>query len=174
VAHVKDLKLPTAVEVVLPPERTIAACRPPSAAEEEEEARSPVPRPPLRAGAKATARQAEESKRDVMLVVGLWQPGRTLFRQSLTIVGFSRRRQVAERLSGELRALERGVHRRSRSGPSVSCTSARARRYEELVLLKPHTFMNRSGESVREAMSFFEIPVRARWSCTTSSICRFA
>jgi PTH1 family peptidyl-tRNA hydrolase len=32
---------------------------------------------------------------------------------------------------------------------------------EELVLLKPLTFMNRSGESVRKAMSFFEIPVQS-------------
>jgi peptidyl-tRNA hydrolase, PTH1 family len=29
----------------------------------------------------------------------------------------------------------------------------------ELVLLKPLTYMNRSGESVRKAMSFFKIPV---------------
>jgi PTH1 family peptidyl-tRNA hydrolase len=32
---------------------------------------------------------------------------------------------------------------------------------QELVLLKPQTFMNASGKSVRKAMSFFEIPVQS-------------
>jgi PTH1 family peptidyl-tRNA hydrolase len=32
---------------------------------------------------------------------------------------------------------------------------------EQLVLLKPLTYMNRSGESVRKAMAFFQIPVES-------------
>jgi PTH1 family peptidyl-tRNA hydrolase len=32
---------------------------------------------------------------------------------------------------------------------------------EQLVLLKPLTYMNRSGESVRKAMSFFKIPAQS-------------
>jgi PTH1 family peptidyl-tRNA hydrolase len=86
-----------------------------------------------------------------MLVVGLGNPG-ARYSGSPHNVGFRVLDWFAERLHAER--------------PRVAWTE----RFEaelalgqldacELVLLKPLTFMNRSGTSVKKAMSFFEIPL---------------
>jgi PTH1 family peptidyl-tRNA hydrolase len=82
-----------------------------------------------------------------MLVVGLGNPG-TRYSRTPHNVGFRVLDGLApastpwtERFEGELLVTQ--VHEQS------------------LVLLKPLTFMNDSGKSVRRAMSFFEIPVQS-------------
>jgi PTH1 family peptidyl-tRNA hydrolase len=97
-----------------------------------------------------------------MLVVGLGNPG-ARYSGSPHNVGFCVLDKLAEHLSGG--ASSSGAA----ASPAAPDWTDRFRAQllvarvdsEELVLLKPLTFMNRSGESVREAMSFFEIPVQS-------------
>lgn len=97
-----------------------------------------------------------------MLVVGLGNPG-ARYSGSPHNVGFCVLDKLAEHLSP-------GASSSSvAASPAVPDWSKRFDAQmllahvdsEELVLLKPLTFMNRSGESVRQAMSFFEIPVNS-------------
>ncbi len=97
-----------------------------------------------------------------MLVVGLGNPG-TRYSRTPHNVGF----RVLDRLA----PIITGGH--VTGGPVISGQAPRwQERFEgellvtrvddrELVLLKPLTFMNGSGKSVRKAMSFFEIPVQS-------------
>jgi PTH1 family peptidyl-tRNA hydrolase len=90
-----------------------------------------------------------------MLVVGLGNPGER-YLGSPHNVGF----RVLDSLLGELSSCVRGASMGGSGGWSRRFNADLARANidaEELVLLKPLTFMNRSGESVREAMSFFKI-----------------
>jgi peptidyl-tRNA hydrolase, PTH1 family len=88
-----------------------------------------------------------------MLVVGLGNPG-PRYAGSPHNVGF--------------RVLDHFAERHAISHPATGGHAAWSQRFDaelgmaqvagnELVLLKPLTFMNRSGESVRKAMSFFKI-----------------
>ncbi|HKO94297.1 MAG TPA: aminoacyl-tRNA hydrolase [Polyangiaceae bacterium] len=102
-----------------------------------------------------------------MLVVGLGNPG-ARYSGTPHNVGFCVLDRLAEHLSG-------GASSASASSSLAAASSAApewADRFdaqllmarldsEELVLLKPLTFMNRSGRSVRQAMTFFEIPVQS-------------
>jgi len=97
-----------------------------------------------------------------MLVVGLGNPG-ARYSGSPHNVGFCVLDKLAEHLSGGASGS------RAAASPAAPDWTDRFRAQllvarvdsEELVLLKPLTFMNRSGESVREAMNFFEIPVQS-------------
>ncbi len=90
-----------------------------------------------------------------MLVVGLGNPG-PRYAGSPHNVGF---RVVDHFAEHHLLAEHRGSNRAvwsERFDAELAMTSIDA---EQLVLLKPLTYMNRSGESVRKAMSFFKIAV---------------
>jgi peptidyl-tRNA hydrolase, PTH1 family len=97
-----------------------------------------------------------------MLVVGLGNPG-ARYSGSPHNVGFCVLDKLAEHLSAGASSSS------AAASPAVRDWSKRFDAQmllahvdsEELVLLKPLTFMNRSGESVRKAMSFFEIPVES-------------
>ena len=97
-----------------------------------------------------------------MLVVGLGNPG-ARYSGSPHNVGFCVLDKLAEHLCAGASSSS------SAASPAVPDWSERFDAQlllahvdsEELVLLKPLTFMNRSGESVRKAMSFFEIPVQS-------------
>lgn len=81
-----------------------------------------------------------------MLVVGLGNPG-TRYARTPHNVGF----RVLDRLAPATGSWS------ERFQGQLLVTQVEA---EELVLLKPLTFMNSSGKSVRKAMTFFEIPVQ--------------
>ena len=90
-----------------------------------------------------------------MLVVGLGNPG-PRYAGSPHNVGF----RVVDHFAEHHRLTEpRGANRAvwsERFDAELAMTSVDS---EQLVLLKPLTFMNRSGESVRKVMSFFKIAV---------------
>ena len=86
-----------------------------------------------------------------MLVVGLGNPG-ARYSGSPHNVGFRVLDRFAERLDVE----RSHVAWTERFEAEVALGHVDA---NELVLLKPLTFMNRSGTSVKKAMSFFEIPL---------------
>jgi len=86
-----------------------------------------------------------------MLVVGLGNPG-ARYSGSPHNVGF----RVLERLAGHLNAESPRVAWTERFQAELALLRVDA---GELILLKPLTFMNASGTSVKKAMSFFEIPV---------------
>jgi PTH1 family peptidyl-tRNA hydrolase len=79
----------------------------------------------------------------VLLVVGLGNPGEKYARTRHN-VGF----MVVDRLAEELKA---GPFREKFSGLFVRVTQP------DVVLLKPLTYMNLSGESVQQAMKFFKV-----------------
>jgi PTH1 family peptidyl-tRNA hydrolase len=81
-----------------------------------------------------------------MLVVGLGNPG-TRYARTPHNVGF----RVLDRLVPT-------AHWSERFEGQLLVTQIDA---EELVLLKPLTFMNTSGKSVRKAMTFFKIPTQS-------------
>lgn len=81
-----------------------------------------------------------------MLVVGLGNPG-TRYARTPHNVGF----RVLDRLAPASSSWS------ERFEGQLLVTQLEA---EELVLLKPLTFMNASGKSVRKAMTFFEIPAQ--------------
>jgi peptidyl-tRNA hydrolase, PTH1 family len=81
-----------------------------------------------------------------MLVVGLGNPG-TRYSRTPHNVGF----RVLDRLAPATGSWS------ERFEGQLLVTQVDA---EELVLLKPLTFMNASGKSVRKAMTFFEIPAQ--------------
>jgi peptidyl-tRNA hydrolase, PTH1 family len=86
-----------------------------------------------------------------MLVVGLGNPGER-YANTLHNVGF----RVLEQLAGRFSVgAVSGADWRARF--QGECLTAE-RGGDKLVLLKPQTFMNRSGESVRLAAAFFKIP----------------
>ncbi len=87
-----------------------------------------------------------------MLVVGLGNPGRR-YAGSPHNAGFRVLDRFVDARLGEARV---GWAERFEAEVVVACLAA-----EQLVLLKPLTFMNRSGESVRKAMTFFEISERS-------------
>jgi PTH1 family peptidyl-tRNA hydrolase len=87
-----------------------------------------------------------------MLVVGLGNPG-PRYVGSPHNVGFRVVDRFAEYHLGAGRA---AWAERFEAQLAVAALDA-----AELVLLKPLTYMNRSGESVRKAMSFFKIPVES-------------
>jgi PTH1 family peptidyl-tRNA hydrolase len=81
------------------------------------------------------------------LVVGLGNPGPKYARNRHN-VGFMALDRLAERLSaGAFREKFKGLYAKAEH-PSG-----------EVVMLKPRTFMNLSGESVQPAMRFFKVPV---------------
>lgn len=82
-----------------------------------------------------------------MLVVGLGNPG-TRYARTPHNVGF----RVLDRLAPASAAWS------ERFQGQLLVTRLEA---QELVLLKPLTFMNASGKSVRKAMTFFEVPVQS-------------
>jgi PTH1 family peptidyl-tRNA hydrolase len=82
----------------------------------------------------------------VLLVVGLGNPG-AKYAQTRHNVGF----RVVERVADALKA---GPFREKFSGLFTRVTSP------DVVLLKPMTFMNLSGESVQQAMKFFKVELR--------------
>jgi PTH1 family peptidyl-tRNA hydrolase len=84
-----------------------------------------------------------------MLVVGLGNPG-PRYVGSPHNVGFRVLDHFAERHLGAGRA---GWAERFEAQLALTAVAG-----AELVLLKPLTYMNRSGESVRKAMSFYKIP----------------
>lgn len=84
------------------------------------------------------------------LVVGLGNPG-ARYAGSPHNAGFRVVERLAERHAGSGRAVWTG-----RLAGELSMLTLDAHR---LVLLKPLTYMNRSGHSVRQALQFFEIPV---------------
>jgi peptidyl-tRNA hydrolase, PTH1 family len=90
-----------------------------------------------------------------MLVVGLGNPG-PRYAGSPHNVGF----RVVDHFAEHHRLTEpRGANRAvwsERFDAELAMTSVDS---EQLVLLKPLTFMNRSGESVHKVMSFFKIAV---------------
>jgi PTH1 family peptidyl-tRNA hydrolase len=86
-----------------------------------------------------------------MLVVGLGNPG-ARYSGSPHNVGF----RVLDRLAENLRVESSRVPWTERFEAELALLRVDAR---ELVLLKPLTFMNASGTSVKKAMSFFEIPL---------------
>ena len=96
-----------------------------------------------------------------MLVVGLGNPG-SRYAGSPHNVGFRVVDHLAERHAGipshsaaETAAGKAGAWRERFDARLCVCTVDAC----ELVLLEPMTFMNRSGESVRKAMAFFQIDV---------------
>jgi peptidyl-tRNA hydrolase, PTH1 family len=93
-----------------------------------------------------------------MLVVGLGNPG-ARYADTPHNVGFRVVDHVAERHSLSERPF--GVGRAGWTERFDAHVTMAAIDTEQLVLLKPQTYMNRSGESVRKAMSFFKIPVES-------------
>jgi PTH1 family peptidyl-tRNA hydrolase len=97
-----------------------------------------------------------------LLVVGLGNPG-TRYSHTPHNVGF----RVLDRLAPVATDWSRRLEREGQSGEGQSAESFDGEllvtRVDEhpLVLLKPLTFMNASGKSVRKAMSFFEISVQS-------------
>jgi PTH1 family peptidyl-tRNA hydrolase len=87
-----------------------------------------------------------------MLVVGLGNPG-PRYAGSPHNVGFRVLDHFAEHQAGGA-----GAVWAQRFDAELSMTAIEAR---QLILLKPLTYMNRSGESVRKAMSFFQIEGQA-------------
>ena len=85
----------------------------------------------------------------MVLVAGLGNPGPE-YAQNRHNVGF----MVAERLRESLRGA--GAFREKFSGELAKGTLGDA----EVVVLRPLTFMNRSGRSVQRAAAFFQIPAR--------------
>ncbi len=80
------------------------------------------------------------------LVVGLGNPG-PKYAKNRHNVGFMVVDRLAAAAGVELREKHRG-------------RAAKARlREHDVVLLEPLTYMNRSGESVREAMQFYKVPL---------------
>ena len=82
----------------------------------------------------------------MLLVVGLGNPG-AKYERNRHNVGF----MVVDRLAERFKA---GPLREKFSGVFVRVTSP------DVVLLKPMTFMNLSGESVQAAMKFFKVELR--------------
>jgi PTH1 family peptidyl-tRNA hydrolase len=82
----------------------------------------------------------------VLLVVGLGNPG-AKYAQTRHNVGF----MVVDRLAEQLKA---GAFREKFSGLFTRLTAP------DVVLLKPMTFMNLSGEAVQQAMQFFKVELR--------------
>ena len=81
------------------------------------------------------------------LIAGLGNPGDNYVGHRHNI-GF----MVVDALADQLRA---GAYRQKFKGHFVRATVGS----EDVVLLKPMTFMNLSGESVQEAMRFFKVPL---------------
>ncbi len=88
-----------------------------------------------------------ENMDDIYLLVGLGNPGRE-YAQTRHNVGF----RIADRLAGTL-----GV-RFSRQQNQAFVAST-ARNGNKLVLAKPQTFMNLSGQSVSGLVRFFKVPL---------------
>jgi peptidyl-tRNA hydrolase, PTH1 family len=88
------------------------------------------------------------------LVVGLGNPG-PRYAGSPHNVGFAVVDHVAEHHFGSPRSSSGTASWSERFEAQLALGSVGG---EQLVLLKPQTYMNRSGESVRKAMSFFKIP----------------
>jgi PTH1 family peptidyl-tRNA hydrolase len=83
----------------------------------------------------------------VKIIVGLGNPG-TAYRISRHNIGF----QVVDRLA---KISHLSIHtRRFRSLYGTGCINS-----EQVVLAKPMTFMNRSGEAVKKAADFFHLKV---------------
>jgi peptidyl-tRNA hydrolase, PTH1 family len=82
----------------------------------------------------------------MLLVVGLGNPG-AKYAHTRHNVGF----MVVDRLAERLKA---GVYRDKFSGVFVRVSEP------DVVLLKPLTFMNLSGESVQQAMQFFKVSLK--------------
>jgi PTH1 family peptidyl-tRNA hydrolase len=92
-----------------------------------------------------------------LLVVGLGNPG-TRYSRTPHNVGF----RVLDRLAPPTTEWSRRLQREGQREESFDGEVFVTRVDEQpLVLLKPLTFMNASGKSVRKAMSFFEIPVQS-------------
>jgi len=92
-----------------------------------------------------------------MLVVGLGNPG-TRYSRTPHNVGF----RVLDRLAPSTSDWSRRLGREGLAGEPFE-GELLVTRFDEhpLVLLKPLTFMNASGKSVRKAMSYFEISVQS-------------
>lgn len=80
------------------------------------------------------------------LVVGLGNPG-PKYAKNRHNVGFMVVDRLAAELGADLRDRHRGRSAKVRLGG------------EDVVLLEPLTYMNRSGESVQEAMHFYKVPL---------------
>lgn len=85
--------------------------------------------------------------RPTWLIVGLGNPG-TRYAQTRHNIGF----MVVDRL---LRDLPAGTHRR-RFDAEIAETAADGRR---IVLVKPQTFMNRSGNAVQQVIRWYHVPL---------------
>jgi peptidyl-tRNA hydrolase, PTH1 family len=92
----------------------------------------------------------------MMLVVGLGNPG-PRYVGSPHNVGF----RVLDHFAGHHASLREGAGRVAWAQRFEAELAMAAVDTLELVLLKPLTYMNRSGASVRKAMSFFKIPVES-------------
>ncbi|UCH34829.1 MAG: aminoacyl-tRNA hydrolase [Armatimonadota bacterium] len=101
----------------------------------------------LRRKRDAVAQQAEASASSPLLVVGLGNPGGR-YLATRHNVGF----EVVELLAARAQTrLRRGKFR---------CAQAEARLADQrVILIQPHTYMNRSGAAVRGAADYYKVPL---------------
>lgn len=82
------------------------------------------------------------------LIVGLGNPG-PKYAKNRHNVGFMLVDRLVDATGAELRNAHRGLAAKTRLAS------------QDVLLLQPLTYMNRSGESVRDAMHFYKIPLEA-------------
>ena len=100
--------------------------------------------------------------RPLKLIVGLGNPG-TEYARTRHNAGFQFLDELARRAGATFRSEPR--HRGELARASIGGA--------ELWLLKPMSYMNRSGDPVHSVAGFYKVPRRSRsWSLTTSSISR--
>ncbi|WBW49505.1 aminoacyl-tRNA hydrolase [Peptoniphilus equinus] len=81
------------------------------------------------------------------IIVGLGNPGRN-YEDTRHNIGFNVIDALADRLGAKVKKIKfKGLYDEIRVGS------------ERVILLKPQTYMNNSGESVREVMSFYKVAI---------------
>lgn len=81
------------------------------------------------------------------IVLGLGNPGRE-YEKTRHNVGFMAIDTLSEKLNIKVNKIKyKGLYGEGRIGE------------EKVILLKPQTFMNNSGESLREAINFYKVPI---------------
>ena len=92
------------------------------------------------------------------LIVGLGNPG-SKYALTYHNLGFEVIDELASRFNGELASRGEGI---SFSQKFQGAFAQTTRGPHKVLLLKPQTFMNLSGKSVREAVSFFKVDTENR------------